>query len=438
MHVLWSVSQQEGEAGRALWYTRYADGRWTQPGAVITPQEGGAEHPSLALVGQRLHAVWSGGTGGRIQYAAAFAADAYAASSWPQPIWLPAPLTDRSAVAAHPQIRADLAGGLHVLYAVPINQERGIYYTHSGDGGATWSPVVPAFNAEEAGWAMVDQPTLAVGYDGTLYAAWLRLALTGGAPRAEALYMARSTDGGVSWSAPKLVAEGHLLAPELLVAGPGEVHLLWQEAGAAYGVWHSHTVDGGEEWSLPMRVRGFSRLAGTADAVSDGMGLVYLVGPQLDAEGHPELIQALWDSESEQWRLENAHLLPRAVLSADGAWLALEPLNGNLEVVLHGQVQEDDAEQASTALLHMRRQVAPREALPSPAPELIATPTPQPTPTAQPTPTVRPTVNIEAPPEPSAALDVGILTVPLLSLGGVVVVALLVLGVLVARSARRR
>jgi LysM repeat protein len=435
VHVMWSASQTEGGPGLALWYARYADGRWTQPGALIRPQEGVAEHPSLALVGERLHAVWSGGTGGQIQYAASFAADAYAAASWPQPTWLPTPSTERDVVAAHPQIRADLAGRLHVVYAVPINQTRGIYYTRSDDGGLTWSPALPAFDAAAEGWAMVGEPTLAVGQNGVLYVAWLRMSLVGTA-RPQALYLARSIDGGATWSAPKLIAEGDLMTPELLVAGAEEVHLIWQEASAGYGVWHSYTRDGGDEWSLPMRVRGLARLGGYAGAASDGMGLVYLTSVQPDASGRTQLLQATWESANEQWRLEEPYLLPWSVQSASGAWVALEPLLGNLEVVLQAEVAHDEG--AQTELLHTRRQVSPRQALPAPAPGLIATPTPQATPTAQPTPTVRPTVNIEAPPEGEGAIEVGTFTVPLLSIGGVLVVALLVIGVLVARGARRR
>lgn len=437
VHVLWSVGQDGDGPGLSLWYSRYAEDRWTQPGPVIQPPEGLADHPSLAQVDERLHAVWTGGSGGQIQYASAFAADAYTAASWPEPAWLPAPSGEREAIASHPQIRADLAGRLHVVYAVPINQGRGIYYTRSEDGGLTWLDPRLAFDAAAAGWAMVDHPALAVTQDGVLYIAWLRMSFVG-ASRPQALYLARSSDGGVTWSEPQLVAEGSLLAPQLLAAGADQVHLLWQEAGGGLSIWHTYTQDRGATWSLPMRVRGFSRLNGRAAAVSDGLGLVYLVAIENDAGGRPQLLQATFASDGEQWELEAPYLLPRSFQAASDTWLALEPLLGNLDLVLQADTASQDSEQPLWALLHMRRAVPPREALPTPPPELLATPIAEAMPTATPTPTARPTINIEAPPPGEGTVEIGTFTVPILSLGGVLAVALLVIGVLIARSARRR
>ncbi len=437
MHVLWSVSESDDAPGNALWYARYAEEGWTQPNAVIQPTEGLAEDPSLAVVADRLHAVWSGGAGGRIEYASTFAADAQTASSWPEPVWLPLPTSEEGElVTSRPQICADLAGRLHVVYAVPINQARGIYYTRSDDGGASWTPVRAAFDATAAGWSMVDAPAVAVAQDGSLYVAWLRMGYLG-ASRPQALYLARSSDGGVTWSEPKLVAEGNLLPPRLLAIGSDEVHIIWQEASAGYGVWHSYTRDRGAAWSVPMRVRGFSQLNGRVDAATDGVDVVYLVAPQTNVEGRAQLFQAIWESAGEQWVIQEPHLLPRAIPTASDVWLALEPLLGHLEVVLRSEAVDPEGQEPQPILVHLRRQVAPLEALPTPPPALVSQPAPQASSTPEPAATARPTVNVQAPPPGESAVEVGTFTVPVLAIGGLLAAALLVVGVLIARGARR-
>jgi hypothetical protein len=55
-------------------------------------------------------------------------------------------------VGSWPGILADPRGdALHVIYAVPYNEGRGIYYVRSNDGGATWLAPAVVFDAVESG-----------------------------------------------------------------------------------------------------------------------------------------------------------------------------------------------------------------------------------------------------------------------------------------------
>jgi hypothetical protein len=436
VHAMWSAREAADAPGASLWYARYAAGRWTPPGAIIEPLDGVAENPSIAAIGERLHAVWSGATGGQIRYAATFSIDADTPGAWPEPAWLPVPSTGRDAMATHPQIRADLAGRLHVVYAMPINQQRGIYYTRSDDEGHSWTPAVAVFDAAAAGWAMVDRPALAVDHDGVLYVAWLRMALIG-TPRPLALYLGVSADGGATWSAPKLVAEGNLSGVQFVVGAHGEPHLIWHQDEGGLITWHSYSQDSGLEWSLPARVRGFTSLTTQAAVVADGMGQVNLVGVMQGPDDRLQLLQTTWDSAAGEWSMKEGSTLPAGIGSVDAFRLALEPVLGQLDALLHAELV-DETGQGQAGLLHMRREVQPLESRPEPVGDLMRATAPASVPEAQPTATPHPTARMDAPPPRDDIIELGFFSVSMLSIGGVLMAALMVAGLLIARVAKRR
>jgi len=431
LHVMWHA----GEASApALWYTRLADGSWAQAAPAIQPQEGIALDPSLAAADERLYVSYAGGENGRVDFASAFGTDAHAAASWSAPEPLPGPVSPRYALGAHPSLVVDLGGTLHATYAVPINQYRGIYYTRSTDGGATWSPASLVFDASAAGWPMVDSPTVAIDHDGTLYVAWLRLDLAG-APSVQALYLARSWDGGQTWTEARLVAEGAFADPVLVIGAAGQPHLLWQDADQGHGVWHSWSADGGEAWSLPMRVRGLADLSGGAGVASNEAGTVYLAALQVTEAG-PALQTAVWEGDVQQWTLDAPLRLPAAVIDARDVTLALAPDEGYLAALIVSDLRT--AEGTEHALLYSARSVPARPSQPVWSGEAQAGQSALPEATPVPTATPRPVVDVSAPPTEEGALRVGPMTVPVLTIGGLVLVALIVAGVMVARGRARR
>jgi len=290
------------------------------------------------------------------------------------------------------------------------------------------------FDAAATGWPMVNEPTLAVDHDGTLYVAWLRMDVAG-TPQPRALYLSRSRDHGRTWSDARLVAEGAFASPAFLIAATGQPHLLWQDAGGGNAVWHSWSADGGDAWSLPMRVRGFASIAGTADAVTDEAGTVYL-GALLNEDDHsPALQSAAWDGATQQWALEPAWSLPEAVLSSTDVTLALDPDTGDLISLLTADVAANDGQMRT--LLFSARSVPPRAAIPEWTGDVQRGPDVETEPTPGPTPTARPTLDLDAPPPGDGSVEVGPLTVPILSIGGLVLVALIVAGVMITRGRAR-
>ena len=257
VYAMWSQAGSADGAGPGLFVAAWDGQRWGRASRAFSAQSGAtvlsaetqlkADQPSLSVDSRgRLHAAWSGGTSGEIMYSWVYGAEA-ASQSWAEPEAIPAP----SDVAAWPDIVADPRGEIvHLAYAVPFNEKRGVYYTRSqtapGSTVASWLTSTLVFDAVAAGWEGVSKPALALNAaDGSLHAAWLRSSLPGSAAT-QGVYYARSTDGGKTWSAPVKAAEGAVDWPRLAVAG-SQVHLLWNKlrSDGSAELWWQLSSNGG-------------------------------------------------------------------------------------------------------------------------------------------------------------------------------------------------
>ena len=123
--------------------------------------------------------------------------------------------------------------------------------------------------------------------------------------------------------------------------------------------------------------------------------------------------------------------------------MALRSALGQLDVTFRGEAKGEEGE-AQVDVFYASRSVPAVEVTPAPAFTLqpTATPTPTPRSIATATPTLPPAVNAVAPSPVPPSLSLGPVTLPLASLGGLLLAALIVVvvGVLTLRPpwARRR
>ena len=129
------------------------------------------------------------------------------------------------------------------------------YVTYSRDGGATWAQNV-RMSVDEA--CPCCRTSLAAGPGGTVYAAW-RTVLAG---NIRDVVVARSSDHGVTWTAPARVhaddweIEGCPHAgPSVQLDAAGRLHVLWWtgKPGGA-GVYYAVSSDSGATFSNPVTV----------------------------------------------------------------------------------------------------------------------------------------------------------------------------------------
>ncbi|HEY0845307.1 MAG TPA: sialidase family protein [Noviherbaspirillum sp.] len=118
-----------------------------------------------------------------------------------------------------------VSGRSGALYAAWTEYDGLLWLARSTDGGKTFS--APQHLAGGGAARPVRGPTLAVGPGKTVYLAW-----TTGEDNAADIHLMQSTDGGASFSEPRIVAktDGYSDAPKLAVDRSGVVHLAFAES----------------------------------------------------------------------------------------------------------------------------------------------------------------------------------------------------------------
>jgi len=427
VHTWWIAPSDTSRSGVALWYAQREGDGWATATAVLALEEQ-AEHPVAAVTEGRIHLLWTVGRIGALSHSSVFQDRAVTASEWSTVRRLPLPAGAGGASA--PSLLADGQGGLHAIYAVPLNESRGIYYVRSADGGASWSAPSPVVNAADAGWPSVDAPHLAIGADGTLYATWVRVPLASGI--GEGVYLAQSNDGGATWSAPLTVTEGPCSNPQLALSGAGSVHVFWVDE-AVPRVWSCrHSIDGGAIWSLVESVPGMSDLRGSPDLAADGSGPVHLMAISVEQAGEWLVRHATWDPSTAAWAEVGGFRVGALYQLRGGVSLALLPEQGWLHALLPAESTEADDE---PVLLHAYRALAPTEGQPglvSPLPgaaDIVEQPE---------TAVAPPTVWLDTEPAPTAGagISLGPFYLPMTGIVGIGIAALAVLAVAFWHGAR--
>jgi hypothetical protein len=444
VHVLWpeAASPEQGAAWvpTVLWYARWDNGRWSRPVVVLRSPEGGARAPSLVVSDDYLHTVWCGGAYDRILYSRAFVQDAYATQGWLEPQAITGDQTVGSSVVGGGAHLVAAGGRLHVAYAVSVNEQRGIFYTFSEDGGDSWITPRVVFDAGAAGWASVGAPRLAVDMAGGLHIVWMRSPLTVGEPP-HGVYYSWSNDDGVTWREALPVVEGAYARPQVSVNGLNQVHLLWQDVERGGVWWHrwladasaqSMSAEGWAGWSRDGQVAGLRDVVGTVAVMPDGDGHVHLTGLRAVDETNLTLVHLLWDGG--RWE-------PQASLDLDfapgeiGVAAALQPEVGHLDLLFAGQAPSPEVT-PQPELWHTGRTVTPAAAMALAAPGQSTTPTPAPTVT--PAPQVTPTPDLRGGPPPAPRSSSLPFSMSVFWSGGVaVLVVVVVLGARFVWTARR-
>jgi hypothetical protein len=139
------------------------------------------------------------------------------------------------------------------LYAAWTEYEGALWISRSTDRGARFSH--PVRVAGGAGAKPARGPSLAVDARGNVYLAW-----TVGEDRAADIRIATSADRGRSFSPPRIVAEsaGHSDAPKIATDRKGIVHLVYAESPGGpsdrYRIHYTRSLDAGRIFEVPRQI----------------------------------------------------------------------------------------------------------------------------------------------------------------------------------------
>ncbi|HEY8606075.1 MAG TPA: sialidase family protein [Noviherbaspirillum sp.] len=177
-----------------------------------------------------------------------------------------------------------LAAPDNVLYAAWTEYEGPLWISRSTDGGRSFD--APRLVAGGRGAKPARAPALGLGKDGTLYLAW-----TTGEDDDADIHLAASTDGGRRFGEPRLIGQGkgYADAPRLATAPDGSIHLVFAQSNggpfAEARIFHARSPDGsrfGTPRPISAALPSGSRSAAYPSLEIDGQGRLVVIHEMFD------------------------------------------------------------------------------------------------------------------------------------------------------------
>lgn len=302
VHAVWAESPVTdiSLSGSAIVYARWDGKNWSTPQKIQSNLSGYPSQLSIATSNQgRLELSWIDEETGDMLYSWANSDRAVNAAEWASPLVLPSPSQWNGA----PDVFVDSAGRIGIVYAVPVNENRGIYMTLSEDKGLTWSSPLRVFDAESAGWQMVGNPEVTLSDDGRLHALFTRYATMQEKP--VELYYLQSADSGVTWSEPLKVGDGEIMWSEIISYEGNIIHRFWQEEkNSEFANLSQISRDGGVTWENSIDITSVSDSSSVVGLIFDGVQELHFIrleqDDSLQGTGQIKLIvhDSRWDGQA--------------------------------------------------------------------------------------------------------------------------------------------
>jgi hypothetical protein len=384
VHCFWTETLFENQK-KVIKYARFDGGTWTNSNDIYVTDFGITNVSPFVDQQGTLHIAWAEGLNGPAYYTHAPANNALPAQNWAKPIQIEIP-------ARQLILRVDSKGVIHILY-IRQAEDPGVYYIRSVDQGTTWSEPV-WLDPDILPGHMPDSLNFELDENDGLHAVWI-YGTREQDSRPDWVRYTHSLDGGNTWSAPIQLDQvdeesNHRLTtagPVMIVQGQ-TVHVIWAAGELPYR-YHRFSTDAGQTWSAPKQI--FGELHGQAgDGLAiDGAGRMHYFAQIRYPQG---IYHAYWDGT--QWTPPSLIYLIAREGEEIGNHIHAHHTHpvvraGNQLVLTFGDGPADP----NRRLFAMHRtldDLAPLELVPTP--ELAATPLPEPSPTPrQPTPLPPPT-----------------------------------------------
>lgn len=272
VHLIWSDTahgkqRDTHNAPRAtragpesLDYSIRENGQWSPPRSIAVGQQSIYRHSLAIDSNDMLHLLFRYCPGGGLDlyYRQAPAAEGFAEGNWQHPSIINFRWNTNSGDIA---ARGDT---LHMVFDDVGSQDRkcytcsDIYYRRSTDGGVTWSAPLSLRPSLEGG----ARERISVDAAGVLHVTWDEgWDRNSGAGEPQSGVYMLSPDGGETWSEPTVI-DWPKRNNALLTAGSdgkGGVLLVWRTTGADNpGIYFQWSTDWGASWSAPDAIPGIS------------------------------------------------------------------------------------------------------------------------------------------------------------------------------------
>jgi len=291
-------------ARRIAYYSYLEDTHWSLPVSMFTPSSNTSrttsrEDEQIARLAvtvdaeNRFFTIWKNQMGGEVFFSWCAGKAPLSILDWSPPrvvYSIPVEATDLSI-----QMAPDHS--IQILYAIPINENRGVFLVESGDMGKTWSVPLSILNGATKGWDIVSKPVLVYGSDGSYHVSAINQTVLEGNP-AKGLYETHSFDQGISWTEPEKVSSNTILWHTLLPYG-NNLHRLWAEKDTSDNgtiLLHQISQDAGRSYGRVTRITEWNSSSAAIQATLDEAGQVHLVFLNPQPLGNEELRYMVWNA----------------------------------------------------------------------------------------------------------------------------------------------
>lgn len=240
VHVFWQlenhlVTTSDGSQLAGIYYTQLVDGRWTKPSDIVLDPSVTAPTAAVGMTGI-LRLFWTG-IYAQLYTSSAPVRSAKFPASWTAPLPI-------SGANSDGQVISDSHGQLYLVYPGPGGSN--VIIQTSKDGGATWSFPVIVSNAAKN--SIADFTRVAVGPDGTIHVVWTEFQSPSAWPPT-GVYYSHSTDGGKTWSNPIQIAGTGFDQINVAVGPHHTVYVAWNGMAGIQGRYSRWSSDNGKTWS---------------------------------------------------------------------------------------------------------------------------------------------------------------------------------------------
>lgn len=249
IHFFWTHTDKINEtAVNKLYYKNLSNERWSQISEIIKSPTGSIIEPKVFYDPREnyLNVIWQDSQDNLFYSSRANANDAVGPTSWTTPLVIPAKEKNIGSFDIKFQQNSRV---LTLVYAVPVNESRGIYMMQSLDGGKKWSSSKQVFNAVREDFDKVGSPAVDVDDQGNLHVIWSKLSPV--SQSTKGLFYSKSTDNGATWSDAVQIVQSNIFETKIITSGSSLV-VFWQFAGAdSISTWYQFSLDGGGTWKHP-------------------------------------------------------------------------------------------------------------------------------------------------------------------------------------------
>lgn len=274
LYAVWQNRRRGSLELNDLFFARSSDGgqTWSASMPLTTDETPLADTPHALVAGAagQVYVVWASQRNSL--FFIFFSASSDGGATWTSPVPVNDPIP-RVAVRLNPDLALDQNGHLYVAWQDNRNGNADIFVARSTDGGQTWSADVRV--NDDTGAASQSQPSLVAGAEGRLHIVWHDTRT--GIP---AIFSASSSNGGQTWSANMQVDAGQVPVynPRLMIDAEGTLYCAWCAQYGNAQIYAARSTSGGETWETAVRV---NDVDGTATPTrprlaADAVGNMYL------------------------------------------------------------------------------------------------------------------------------------------------------------------